>query len=164
MPRRPQCAQRAPERGGGVPHRLRPLRAAPPRRPVVRCEPGAPAPLAGEAHLGAAAGALRGSGLACAARWLPPVRRCRRGAGLTHGRRLRFIYLLAVYLAAPLMSLVFLWRGLRDRSYWQHFSERFGLGAATAPDGVWIHAVSVGEVQACAPLVSALRSVASSCG
>ncbi len=71
---------------------------------------------------------------------------------------MRLIYLLAVYLAAPLISILFLWRGLRDRSYWHHFSERFGLGAAAAPDGVWIHAVSVGEVQACAPLVSALRA------
>src|SRR5258708_5546516 len=119
MPRRPQCAQRAPERGGGVPHRLRPLRAAPPRRPVVRCEPGAPAALTREAPRGPAAGAFGGGGLAGAPRWFPPVRRCRRGAGLTHGRRLRFIYLLAVSLAAPPMSLVFLWRGLRARSYWQ---------------------------------------------
>jgi len=69
---------------------------------------------------------------------------------------LRFLYLLAVYLAAPLVSVVFLWRGLRDRSYRDNFSERFGFGAPLAPQGVWLHAVSVGEVQACAPLVSAL--------
>jgi 3-deoxy-D-manno-octulosonic-acid transferase len=70
---------------------------------------------------------------------------------------LRFVYLLAVYLAAPIISAVFLWRGLRDRSYWRHFAERFGFGAPVAPHGVWIHAVSVGEVQACAPLVGVLR-------
>lgn len=69
---------------------------------------------------------------------------------------MRFLYLLAVYLAAPIISAVFLWRGLRDRSYWHNFSERFGFGARLAPNGVWLHAVSVGEVQACAPLVSAL--------
>jgi 3-deoxy-D-manno-octulosonic-acid transferase len=69
---------------------------------------------------------------------------------------LRFLYLLAVYLAAPVVSAVYLWRGLRDRSYWRNFSERFGLGARLPPQGVWLHAVSVGEVQACAPLVSAL--------
>jgi 3-deoxy-D-manno-octulosonic-acid transferase len=69
---------------------------------------------------------------------------------------LRLLYLLAVYLAAPVVSSVFLWRGVRDRSYWRNFSERFGLGARLAPQGVWLHAVSVGEVQACAPLVSAL--------
>jgi 3-deoxy-D-manno-octulosonic-acid transferase len=69
---------------------------------------------------------------------------------------LRFLYLLAVYLAAPLVSALFLWRGIRDRSYWHNFSERFGFGARLPPHGVWLHAVSVGEVQACAPLVSAL--------
>jgi len=69
---------------------------------------------------------------------------------------LRILYLLAVYLAAPLVSAMLLWRGLRDRSYWHNFSERFGFGAYHTPHGVWLHAVSVGEVQACAPLVSAL--------
>jgi len=52
---------------------------------------------------------------------------------------------------------VFLWRGLRDRGYWRNFRERFGFGAPARPHGVWIHAVSVGEVQACAPLVGVLR-------
>ncbi len=70
---------------------------------------------------------------------------------------MRFLYLLAVYATAPLISALLLWRGLRDRSYWHNFSERFGFGAQLAPHGVWLHAVSVGEVQACAPLVSALR-------
>ena len=70
---------------------------------------------------------------------------------------MRFVYLLAVYLAAPIISAVFLWRGLRDRSYWRNFGERFGFGAPAARHGVWIHAASVGEVQACAPLVGALR-------
>jgi 3-deoxy-D-manno-octulosonic-acid transferase len=69
---------------------------------------------------------------------------------------LRILYLLAVYLTAPLISAVLLWRGVRDRSYWHHFLERFGFGATVAPHGVWLHAVSVGEVQACAPLAGAL--------
>ena len=72
--------------------------------------------------------------------------------------RWRALYLIAVYAAAPLVSLKLLWRGLRDRSYWSRFSERFGYGEPSVPNGVWLHAVSVGEVQACAPLVSALRS------
>jgi 3-deoxy-D-manno-octulosonic-acid transferase len=70
----------------------------------------------------------------------------------------RFLYLIAVYAAAPFVSAMLLWRGLRDRSYWRNFSERFGFGHPSVPHGVWLHAVSVGEVQACAPLVSALRS------
>ena len=69
---------------------------------------------------------------------------------------MRFLYTLALYLAVPVVSAIFLWRGLRDRSYWRNFRERFGFGARPDPHGVWLHAVSVGEVQACAPLVSAL--------
>ena len=84
----------------------------------------------------------------------PPAAASRRSEA---GTRLRFLYRLALYLAAPLISGVFLWRGLRDRSYWRNFSERFGFGPRLAPQGVWLHAVSVGEVQACAPLVSALQ-------
>jgi len=70
---------------------------------------------------------------------------------------LRLLYLLAVYLAAPIISLMLLWRGLWDRSYWRNFGERFGCGPALTPGGVWLHAVSVGEVQACAALVGALH-------
>jgi 3-deoxy-D-manno-octulosonic-acid transferase len=66
------------------------------------------------------------------------------------------LYDLAAYLAAPIVSAVFLWRGITDRSWWHNFTERFGFGAPQIPAGVWLHAASVGEVQACAPLVSAL--------
>jgi 3-deoxy-D-manno-octulosonic-acid transferase len=69
---------------------------------------------------------------------------------------LRILYLLAAYLTAPLISVVFLWRGMRNRSYWHNFRERWGFGARRPSGGVWLHAVSVGEVQACAPLVGAL--------
>ncbi|HUL45889.1 MAG TPA: lipid IV(A) 3-deoxy-D-manno-octulosonic acid transferase [Steroidobacteraceae bacterium] len=69
---------------------------------------------------------------------------------------MRILYLLAVYLTAPVISAVLLARGLRDRSYWRNFRQRFGLGPWRPPHGVWVHAVSVGEVQACAPLVTAL--------
>jgi 3-deoxy-D-manno-octulosonic-acid transferase len=69
----------------------------------------------------------------------------------------RYLYILAVYLAAPLISLVMLWRGLTDRTYWVGFRERFGFGARLPPGSVWIHAVSVGEVNAAAALVTTLR-------
>jgi 3-deoxy-D-manno-octulosonic-acid transferase len=69
----------------------------------------------------------------------------------------RYLYILAVYLAAPLISLVMLWRGFRDRSYWTGFEERFGFGEQLEPGSIWIHAVSVGEVQAAAALVTTLR-------
>ncbi len=73
---------------------------------------------------------------------------------------MRRLYSLLLTLALPFASLVILWRGVRERSYWHGWSERFGRGAplpGVAP-GVWVHAVSVGEVQAAASLVAALRS------
>ncbi len=70
---------------------------------------------------------------------------------------MRLVYLLAVYLAAPAVSALFLWRGLRERSYWRNFRERFGFGARLSVAPIWIHAVSVGEVQAATPLAKALR-------
>ncbi|HEX5458336.1 MAG TPA: lipid IV(A) 3-deoxy-D-manno-octulosonic acid transferase [Steroidobacteraceae bacterium] len=71
---------------------------------------------------------------------------------------MRLLYLAAVYLAAPMISAMLALRGLRDRSYWRNFGERFGLAAPLASDPIWVHAVSVGEVQAAAVLVRALRS------
>jgi 3-deoxy-D-manno-octulosonic-acid transferase len=70
----------------------------------------------------------------------------------------RLLYRLALYAAVPLISCLYLWRGLTQRSHWRGFAGRFGLGSARPPGGVWLHAVSVGEVQACAPLVRALRA------
>jgi 3-deoxy-D-manno-octulosonic-acid transferase len=70
----------------------------------------------------------------------------------------RLLYRLALYATVPLISGLYLWRGLTQRSYWRGFVGRFGLGAARPPGGIWLHAVSVGEVQACAPLLRALRA------
>jgi 3-deoxy-D-manno-octulosonic-acid transferase len=69
----------------------------------------------------------------------------------------RYLYILAVYLAAPLISLAMLWRGLFDRGYWTNFHERFGFGERLPPGGIWVHAVSVGEVNAAAALVTTLH-------
>ena len=70
---------------------------------------------------------------------------------------MRYLYILAVYLAAPLISLVMLWRGLFDRSYWTNFEQRFGFGEPLPAGGIWVHAVSVGEVNAAAALITTLR-------
>jgi 3-deoxy-D-manno-octulosonic-acid transferase len=70
---------------------------------------------------------------------------------------MRLLYLAAVYLASPIISLMLAARGLQDRSYWCNFGERFGLGAPLERAPIWVHAVSVGEVQAAASLVRALR-------
>ena len=73
----------------------------------------------------------------------------------------RLAYTVALYCAAPLLVGRLLWRGFRNAAYWGRIGERFGLGARVpAPQGcVWIHAVSVGEVQAAAPIVKALKSL-----
>ncbi|HEX4377455.1 MAG TPA: lipid IV(A) 3-deoxy-D-manno-octulosonic acid transferase [Steroidobacteraceae bacterium] len=68
----------------------------------------------------------------------------------------RWIYTLLLYLALPWASLIVLIRGIRQRDYWRGWGERFGFVGA-APADVWVHAVSVGEVQAALILIDALR-------
>jgi 3-deoxy-D-manno-octulosonic-acid transferase len=68
----------------------------------------------------------------------------------------RFLYIVIAYLLAPVVIGAFAARGFRDRSQWQGFSQRFGFGARVRARSIWVHAVSVGEVQASAPLVNAL--------
>jgi len=76
--------------------------------------------------------------------------------GNTGGRRW---YSVLMYVVAPLAFVLVLWRGLRDRSYWLALSERFGWGGRlSATPAIWLHAVSLGEMSAAAPLVRALRS------
>ena len=62
-----------------------------------------------------------------------------------------------MYVAAPLFSVVLWLRGLRDPSYWNNFGERYGCGDTLDKPCIWVHAVSVGEVQAAAALVNTLR-------
>jgi len=71
---------------------------------------------------------------------------------------LRFIYSWLIRFAAPFAFAVVLWRGVRDRSYWQGLAERFGLGKPLPDPNIWLHAVSLGEMSAAAPLVRALHS------
>ncbi|MFZ2508004.1 MAG: 3-deoxy-D-manno-octulosonic acid transferase, partial [Steroidobacteraceae bacterium] len=69
---------------------------------------------------------------------------------------MRIIYNILAYFAAPVALLTHLWRGLRDPSYRARLDERFGFGPALPGNTVWIHAVSVGEVQAAESLVRQL--------
>ena len=69
---------------------------------------------------------------------------------------MRLLYNLLIYLAAPIALLMHLWRGLRDPSYRERLGERFGYGPQLPGQTIWIHAVSVGEVQAAEPLVRQL--------
>ncbi len=70
---------------------------------------------------------------------------------------MRIAYAILAYLLLPLYALYWLLRGLANRDYWDRVGQRFGLGFPKLPEGsVWVHAVSVGEVQAAAPLVRRL--------
>jgi 3-deoxy-D-manno-octulosonic-acid transferase len=70
---------------------------------------------------------------------------------------MRILYTLLLYLLVPLVLLRLAWRGLRAPAYWRRWPERFGFIAPPLGERViWIHAVSVGEVQAAAPLIRAL--------
>ncbi len=71
---------------------------------------------------------------------------------------MRLLYTLLTYCAAPLAFIVVLWRGFRDRAYWQGLGERFGYGHTCAAPSIWLHAVSLGEMTAAAPLVRVLRA------
>lgn len=70
---------------------------------------------------------------------------------------MRRLYTLLLYLALPIASLIVGVRGLRARDYWRGWRQRFGFGPRRAGGGIWLHAVSVGEVQAAAVLIEALR-------
>lgn len=73
-------------------------------------------------------------------------------------RILRGLYSAVLYLLAPITLYHLIWRGFRQRAYFQRWSERYAsypAGSAEAP--LWLHAVSVGEVNAAAPLIDRLR-------
>jgi len=69
----------------------------------------------------------------------------------------RSLYTLALRLAVPIAILRLWWRGRREPGYRRHVAERFGRYALPATRrAIWVHAVSVGEARAAAPLVEAL--------
>ena len=70
---------------------------------------------------------------------------------------MRFAYALVTYLLVPVYAAYWFVRGLGNRSYRDRFGQRFGFGYPRMTGGsIWIHAVSVGEVQAAVPLIKAL--------
>ncbi len=67
-------------------------------------------------------------------------------------------YTVLFHLALPLLIARLYWRSLRAPAYRRRIAERLGIfEGAPLPGGVWIHAVSVGEVQAIEPLVRRLQ-------
>lgn len=73
-------------------------------------------------------------------------------------RALRGLYSLAIQLALPFSLYYLIWRGLRQQEYFNRWSERFAFyRGASHRECLWLHAVSVGEINAAVPLVAALR-------
>lgn len=69
---------------------------------------------------------------------------------------MRHLYSLLLYLLTPALLLYFLFRGISDRGWWRRWPERFGFtDAGAVRGGIVVHAVSVGEVNAAAPLIRA---------
>jgi 3-deoxy-D-manno-octulosonic-acid transferase len=72
---------------------------------------------------------------------------------------MRTLYTVLIRCAVPFAFGVVLWRGWRDRDYWQCLGQRFGWGLTLSGSPcIWLHAVSLGEMSAAAPLVHALRA------
>lgn len=74
----------------------------------------------------------------------------------------RILYTLLLHLLLPLVAVYLVLRCLRERGYCRGWRQRFGGGPGRAGDGptgrpLWVHAASVGEVRAAAPLIRGLR-------
>jgi len=72
---------------------------------------------------------------------------------------MRRLYSALLALSMPLILLRLWWRGRREPGYRRDVAQRFGsYELPKAEKLVWVHAVSVGEVRAAAPLVRALQA------
>ena len=71
----------------------------------------------------------------------------------------RLLYTVALYCATPVLVSRLLWREMRNLAIGQRIGERLGFGARIGAErgSIWIHAASVGEIQAAAPIVKALK-------
>ncbi len=70
----------------------------------------------------------------------------------------RFIYTILTYSLLPFYIFFWIVKGVMNNTYWDRINQRFGFGYPILDEGtIWIHAVSVGEVQASVPLVEALK-------
>ena len=71
----------------------------------------------------------------------------------------RVLYALAWLVATPFVLVRLAWRNRKQRGYLDHLGERFGRYRPRREGPyIWIHAVSLGETRAAAPLVEALRA------
>ena len=74
---------------------------------------------------------------------------------------LRVFYHIVFTLAVPLILLRLIWRGTKASAYFKRWNERFAITLPQLEKSkslIWFHAVSMGEVEACRPLVAAIQS------
>lgn len=69
---------------------------------------------------------------------------------------MRYLYNLLTYLLLIPFGCYWIARGLGNRTYLDRLGQRFGFGFPALERCIWVHAVSVGEVQAAVPLIRAL--------
>ena len=69
---------------------------------------------------------------------------------------MRFLYNLLTYVLFLPILAYWVVRGIGNRAYLDRLGQRFGFGFPEIERCIWLHAVSVGEVQAAAPLVRTL--------
>lgn len=69
----------------------------------------------------------------------------------------RFLYTLIFILLLPAILLRLIYRAWRAPAYARRWGERFAMGGDLRPGGIWVHAVSVGESIAAAPMIRQLR-------
>ncbi len=69
---------------------------------------------------------------------------------------MRILYSLLTYLLQIPVATYWLFRALSNSSYRYGTGQRFGFGYPQLDNCIWIHAVSVGEVQAAVPLIREL--------
>ena len=73
---------------------------------------------------------------------------------------MRILYTILLYFLTPAILLRLWWRGKRAPAYRQRWAERFGWLSplpTAQHNSLWVHAVSVGEVQAVIPLIKQLQ-------
>jgi len=74
----------------------------------------------------------------------------------------RILYTLLFTLLLPVFVARLWWRGRKNPGYRRRIGERFGrLPHAPRPNGLWVHAVSVGETLAAAPFCKSLSATVS---
>src|ERR1017187_7093455 len=106
----------------------------------------------------AAGAALKGVSLSAAR----PADILKRRAKLLKTKGIYFLYRVLQAVALPAILGYFVWRGLGNRAYWQTLPERFGFLPHSfrqiGPGAIWLHAVSMGEILACAEFARGLRA------